>query len=180
MSVEPLHRVIEDLPGFAPEIGKLLVMMTHVRQTTLHAVQALTPAHLDHLHDAQSNTIGGLLAHVAAVEATYQISTFEARELTAEDRSRWGVALKLGEPARRDIRNQPLSHYIVVLEEVRARTVEEFARHDDDWLCQRREWKDSFYNNYFLWFHVFQDELRHLGQIRWLRKRLPGAAPVTG
>lgn len=26
-------------------------------------------------------------------------------------------------------------------------------------------------NNYFKWFHVFEDELNHRGQIRWLRIR---------
>jgi hypothetical protein len=28
-------------------------------------------------------------------------------------------------------------------------------------------------NNHFKWFHVFEDEINHRGQIRWLRARLP-------
>ena len=35
-------------------------------------------------------------------------------------------------------------------------------------------WGGQPANNYFKWFHVFEDEINHRGQIRWLCKRLPG------
>jgi uncharacterized damage-inducible protein DinB len=59
-----------------------------------------------------------------------------------------------------------------VLESVRSRTLEEFAKRDDRWLDQETAfWDDQPANNYFKWFHVFEDEINHRGQIRWLRQR---------
>ncbi len=148
-------------------------MMSYARTTTLEAVKGLTREQLDHLHDLQSNSIGALLAHIAAVEFWYQLHTFEGRDLNAEERRRWSAALELGEKARREIRNQPLAHYIALQEEVRTRTLNEFSRRTDEWLHEQSLWGKANANNYFKWFHVFEDELNHRGQIRWLRKRLP-------
>ncbi len=52
----------------------------------------------------------------------------------------------------------------------------EFSRRGDEWLDEQTPfWGGRPANNYFKWFHVFEDELNHRGQIRWLRKRTPGA-----
>jgi hypothetical protein len=57
---------------------------------------------------------------------------------------------------------------------VRAFTLDELARRDDKWVDETATfWNGRKANNYFKWFHVFEDELNHRGQIRWLRSRLP-------
>ena len=89
-----------------------------------------------------------------------------------EENAKWGAALDLGEAARREIKERPLEHYSRLLEEVRAQTLSEFARRNDDWLYEQSPWGPGVANNYFMWFHVFEDELSHRGQIRWLRKRI--------
>ena len=165
--------VIGEVPGFTPEIGRLVAMMTYVRRTTLDAVAGLTAAELDHALDAESNTIGALLAHVAAVEVAYQLATFDGRGFTGDEMRRWGPALSLGTRARRAIRDRSLDHYVAQLDEVRGRTLGELARRGDAWLDETTPfWDDRPANNYFKWFHVFEDELSHRGQIRLLRKRL--------
>ena len=164
--------LIDDVPGFTPQIGRLVGMMKYVRATTLQAVRGMTQEQLDYVQDAQSNSIGALLAHVAAVEVAYQVITFENRELNDGENAEWGTALDLGEAARREIKGRSLEHYTNTLEEVRARTFDEFARRNDDWLYKQAPWGPGVANNYFMWFHVFEDELSHRGQIRWLRKRL--------
>src|SRR5437879_491138 len=68
---------LEPLPGYAPTIGRLVGILLYARQTTLAAVEGLSMAELDHLHDDSSNSIGALLAHIAAVERGYQCVTFE-------------------------------------------------------------------------------------------------------
>jgi len=72
-------------------------MLSYARQTTLGAVEGLTSAQLDHLHDERSNSIGALLAHVAAVERGFQLVTFEEREPTAAEHDAWSPALTLGD-----------------------------------------------------------------------------------
>jgi uncharacterized damage-inducible protein DinB len=166
--------VIQDLPDFTPEISRLVVMMNYARFTTLMAVEGLTRSQLDYLHDPQSNTIGALLGHIAAVEVAYQADTFEGRGLTAKERQEWGTLLELGERARREIRDHSLDYYLKLLNNVRQKTLNELAKRTDDWLYEQTPfWGNQPANNYFKWFHVLEDEINHRGQIRWLCKRLP-------
>ena len=164
--------LIGDLPGFTPQIARLVSMMNYARFTTLEAVTGLGVDQLDYLHDPQSNSIGTLLSHIAAAEVGYQAATFDTRDLNAEERQQWGAALDLGARARDEIRGHDLDHYVGRLEQVRARTLAELGRRDDQWL----ELETSFgsgqkVNNYFKWFHVIGHEINHRGQIRWMRSR---------
>ena len=59
--------LIAETPGFTPQIGRLVSMMHYVRSTTLAAVAGLGIEELDYLHDPQSNSIGALLLHIAAI-----------------------------------------------------------------------------------------------------------------
>ena len=164
--------LIGDVPGFSPQIGRLVSMMNYARHTTLSAVEGLEPRHLDYLHDTHSNSIGALLSHVAAVEAAYQAGTFHSRDLNWDETREWGAALDLGERARREIRGHDLTYYTERLGRVRATTLAELGRRGDEWLDEEsRFWGGLAANNYFKWFHVFEDELSHRGQIRWLRMR---------
>jgi uncharacterized damage-inducible protein DinB len=168
--------VVGEQPGYAPEVGRLVVMLSYVRRTTLKAAEGLTASQLDHLQDAESNSIGALLAHIAAIEMAYQCSTFDQRRLSPAEQARWGAALELGPRGRREIRGQDLAYYRTMLDEVRAHTLRELAGRDDAWLEETTPfWGGQPANNHFKWFHVLEDEINHRGQIRWLRRRLPGA-----
>lgn len=166
--------LIDEIEGFAPHVGRLVSMMNYARWTTMEAVEGLAPRELDHLQDAAANSIGALLLHVAAVEVAYQARTFDGRGLTRGEERRWGAALELGERGRREIRGHGLEFYAAHLEEVRERTLRELRGRDDAWLEAQEPFRDGRpANRYFMWYHVFEDELNHRGQIRWLRKRLP-------
>ena len=167
---------LEPLPGYAPTIGRLVGILLYARKTTLAAVEGLSIAELDHLHDDSSNSIGALLAHIAAVERGYQRVTFEERPPSAEEQAAWDPALKLGAEGRRLLRNQPLEHYVHELSEARRRTLEGLAARDDAWL-ERTLRAAPALNAHWAWFHVAEDEINHRGQIRWLRSRLSSAAP---
>jgi uncharacterized damage-inducible protein DinB len=164
--------LIGDVPGFAPQIGRVVSMMNYARSTTLQAVEGLGADELDYVHDAQSNSIGALLLHIAAAEVGYQAATFESRGLNAEEKQQWAAALALGERARDEIRGHDLAHYLGVLEQVRAKTLAELGRRDDRWLDEHTVTASGqSVNNYFKWFHVIGHEINHRGQIRWLRSR---------
>jgi uncharacterized damage-inducible protein DinB len=146
-------------------------MLSYARSTTLSAVEGLTSADLDHLHDAESNSIGALLAHMATVERSYQVLTFEERLLSSQENELWSAALKLGGDGRRSLRGYPLEHYIDALATVRRVTLETLAARDDAWL-ERAVSPAPRINAHWAWFHVAEDEINHRGQIRWLRARL--------
>lgn len=165
--------LITDIPGYTPQISRLISMMNYARYTTLEAVNELTTEQLDYLLDDKSNSIGALLMHFAAVEYAYQIGTFEYRELNEDEIQVWGAALNLGDDARNLIRGNPLHYYLDKLNEVRDRTLEYFRTVDDSWLDYQLDfWYGKKANLYFMWFHVFEDELNHRGQIRMIKNRL--------
>ena len=161
---------IESIAGFSSGIGRLVGMLTYARSTTLAAVAGLTVAQLDQLQDATSNSIGALLAHMAAVERSYQILTFEDRLLTADENANLAAALKLGAEGQRTFRGQPLEHYVDELAVVRNATLAALAERDDAWLDASVRVAPRI-NAHWAWFHVAEDEINHRGQIRWLRTR---------
>lgn len=165
--------LIKDIPGYSPQISRLVSMMNYARFTTLEAVKDLTQAELDFLLDGQSNSIGALLLHFAAVEYAYQVSTFEKRDLNEEELLIWGPALELGKVGQEQIKGHELEYYLHQLDQVRNRTLEFFKSVNDDWLDTEEDfWYEKKANYYFMWFHVFEDELNHRGQIRLIRNRL--------
>lgn len=173
MDNEKLY-VIGDLPGFAPQIGRLVSMMNYVRHTTLQTVKNLSVDQLDYVHDEDSNSIGALLRHYAAVEKFYQVFTFEGRQLNEEEYREWGAALELGEQGRKELRGWTLERHMESMLQVREATLAEFRKRDDEWLMREQPfWGGKPANFHFMWFHVFEDEINHRGQMRWLVKRLP-------
>jgi uncharacterized damage-inducible protein DinB len=166
--------LVTDQPGFTPHLGRLVSMMNYARATTLHAVRDLSIEQLDQVPAGFGNSIGALLAHLAAVEFLYQARTFENRWIEDEDPELepWLAALDLGERAR-EITGKPLTHYLERLQTIRNVTLEKFATLDDAWLHQEFEYNETRKaNNYWSWFHVFEDEINHRGQIRLIRKNL--------
>jgi uncharacterized damage-inducible protein DinB len=177
----PASFVLASAPGFAPTVGRLVAMLTYTRWTTLRAVEGLTVAQLDHLHDERSNSIGALLAHIAAVEVSHQRLTFDGRSAVPDHAEELKIAEALGDEARRALRGRALTHYTELLRAVRDFTVTELAARTDAWLEEPAPFAligGRPANNHFKWFHVAEDELNHRGQIRWLRQRLP-APPLA-
>jgi uncharacterized damage-inducible protein DinB len=163
--------LIKPLEGFSPQLGHLVSMMNYARASTLQMVKDLEVAQLDFLLYPDGNTIGMLLEHMAAVEAWYQVHTFEKRDFNEAENRRWLAGDQLGEEGRTNMRGKPLEYYLETLETVRAATLAEFAKRDDAWLYEVADWyNEQQANNYFKWFHVFEDELNHRGQIRLIRR----------
>ena len=88
--------------------------------------------------------------------------------------------MELGEPARKGIKGHDLDYYLNILKETREQTLAEFRKRDDDWLLSvDKTWAWGPTNNYCKWFHVCEHESNHNGQIKFLKKRIPGAKPIA-
>jgi uncharacterized damage-inducible protein DinB len=181
VSEESDVNIIGPKKGYSPQIGTLVSMMTLMRKVMLMSVKGMSQKDLDYLFDANSNTIGSLLMHLAATDRIYQINTFEGKnlkELPASYKDKWGVAMELGEPARKQIKGHDLDYYLNLLGETREQTLAEFRKRDDDWLLTvDKTWGWGPTNNYCKWFHVCEHESNHNGQIKFLKKRIPGSKP---
>lgn len=165
--------------GYSPQIGILVSMMAWMHSTMLSSVKGMTQKDLDYLIDANANTIGALLRHLAATDAFYHAITFQGIsmiELPEAFKEKWGMPMELGESARKGIKSHDLDYYLNILNETREQTLAEFRKRDDAWLLAvDKNWPWGPTNNYCKWFHVCEHESNHNGQIKFLRKRIPGA-----
>ncbi|MFK7603074.1 DinB family protein [Deinococcus sp. SM5_A1] len=163
---------IEPEPQYTPQIGTLAEMMNYARLTTLQAVEGLTTEQLDTVPEGFGNSIGMLLAHIAAVDRMYHHVALLGRPFEeASEAIRGGLSMgKNGTPPPT---GQSLENLLAELEASRAATLEAFATKDDGWLASRLPasgWDDM--NQHWAWFHVMEDEVSHRGQIRILRKHV--------
>ena len=175
--------VVGPKKGYSPQLGTLVSQMAFMRWQVLHAVEGMSQKDLDFLLDDKANRIGALLLHLVAVEKLFQFNTFEGlppAKLPKEWKEKWGVAMDLGEPARKAIVGHGLDYYVNLLQETREQTLAEFRKRDDAWLAAvDKTWGWGATNNYCKWFHVTEHESNHNGQIKLLKGRLPGAKPAA-
>lgn len=166
------YRIVSDRT-YAEKIGELVSMLEYTRNVTISEISMLTQAELDYLPDKGSNTIASLLLHMASIEFVHQIGSFENRELTEIEVDKWGVPLELGERARTEIKSHSVDYYVNELQGVRINTLQLLMFKSDSWLFEENQWGNGIpYNNYYLWFHVIEDEISHRGQIRTILRQL--------
>ena len=180
---DPNLLVIGPRPGYTPQIGTLVSMLTYIQSAVFRSVDGLTQADLDYLFDAKANTIGALLLHLAATETYYSMNTFENKhwDSWSEDiKKKWDPAMNLGDAGRKTIKGHDLDYYLNILNETREHSLSEFKQRDDAWLLHgdTEQFGKEKVNIYWKWFHVTEHESHHTGQIAFLAKRLPGAKPT--
>ena len=163
---------IGPMEGYTPQIGTLISMLDWISDSVIRVTKNLSVEQLDYLHDDDSNTIGSLMMHVAATEVIYQDLTFEnLGKFSKKNNDKWGIAMDLGEDARKKIIGNDVAFYVNTMNEARAKTKSEMKTRNDDWLLsgETKEWN---WNNYCKWFHVVEHFANHRGQITWYIKRL--------
>ncbi len=179
---DPDLSVIGPKPGYSPQIGTLVSMLTWVMPGVTGPVKGLTQPQLDYLFDANANSIGALLLHLAATETYYQMNTFDNKEWDSwpdEVKKKWDPAMDLGDAGRKSIKGHDVDYYLNALHETRERSLAEFRKRDDAWLMSiDADWGWGRTNNYCKWFHVCEHISHHAGQIALLAKRVPGAKPT--
>jgi uncharacterized damage-inducible protein DinB len=168
-------------PGYTPQIGTMVTMLTWMQTAVLGPTRDLTQEQLDYLFDKNANTIGALMLHLAATEVLYQRMTFgneDFEKFPPDYEAKWGPAMNLGAAGRASIKGHDVAYYQDALREAREKTLAEFAKRDDAWFTTALKepgWGGGPINNYCFWFHVCEHISHHSGQIDFLIKRLPGA-----
>lgn len=179
------QNVLGPRPGYSPMIGTFVSQLTWMREANgvLSATKGLTPADLDVLFDANANSIGALMLHLAATEVYYGMHTFQGMKWDSwsdDVKKKWDPAMELGDQGRKTIKGHDRDYYVGILHEVRENTLAAFRKKDDAWLMAAdKDWPWGPTNNLCKWFHVCEHEAHHTGQIAMLRKRLPGAKPSS-
>lgn len=103
------------------------------------------------------------------MEEVYQLLTFEERDPTEQEMDKVRAGLTLGDIAFKDSEGNAAAFYLEKLNKVRELTKFQLKKKEDKWLDEEFPFgPEHLANNYFRWFHVFEDELNHRGQIRLL------------
>ncbi|TCI99969.1 DinB family protein [Cytobacillus praedii] len=164
---------IRQRDGFQGKIGELVSMLEYSREVLLNDIKDLDQTDIDFIPFEDANSIGSLLMHIASIDFVHQVITFEKRDLNENEYSRWESALFLGEKARNEIKNRPLNYYLDILFETRERTLTLLSSKNEEWLYEENIWDNGVsHNNFWLWFHVMEDEINHRGQIRLIKRML--------
>jgi Protein of unknown function (DUF664) len=162
---------IGNVEGASPQIGAMISMLEDLKDRVESQVKNMSQYELDYLHDEKANRIGSLIMHLASAEAYYQVYTFENREFNDEEKKKWQVALDLDKGGRDEIKGHEVQYYLDIYNAVRAKTIAELKKHDDAWFEEIQQ--RSGISNHYCWFHVMEHQSSHLGQILFLKKRIP-------
>ena len=166
-----LEAKIGNVEGASPKIADMISMLEDLKDRVERTVKNMNQYEIDYLHDEEANRIGALVMHLAAAEKYYQVFTFENREFNEEEKKKWDKALNLDQGGRDEFKGHDIQYYLDIYNEVRAKTISELKKRDDAWFAevqQRYDW-----TNQYCWFHVMEHQSSHLGQILFLKKRIP-------
>lgn len=164
------QNTIQPVRGYSPQIGTIVAMLEDLKERVSNSVRNLNKEETDFLLDEEANRIGALILHLAATEKYYQIYTFENRGFNKSEEAQWETALSLGNQARETIVNQPIDYYLQIWDDVRAETLRLLKTKDDKWFAAKVS--GSSMNNHWAWYHVMEHQANHMGQIRFLIKRI--------
>jgi hypothetical protein len=162
---------IGNVEGASPKIADMISMLEDLKDRVEETVKNMNQYEIDYLHDEKANRIGALVMHLAAAEKFYQVFTFENREFNEEEKKKWQTALNLDQSARDEFKGHNIQYYLDIYNEVRAKTISELKKRDDEWFGIVQMKYDI--SNQYCWFHVMEHQSSHLGQILFLKKRIP-------
>ncbi|WP_046745634.1 mycothiol transferase [Kordia zhangzhouensis] len=169
-----VSKEIKSHEDYSLQLGYLISEMIAVRNETFRLTQGLSIQSLDYNFDDQSNSIGTLLLHIAALELKFQLNYFFDRPFSEQEIIKFGGAFPFNMD-KRCIDSNPLQYYVDTLKEVRNTTLTEIKKRDDNWLEEKVFVSNQqlLVNHHYELKHIIHDELCHQGQIKLILKRLP-------
>lgn len=167
VSTNALHaQEINSKKGYYTQIGVMVYMLENLKDDIISSTRGLNSLETDFQFDKKANSIGAIILHVAAVEATYQRYSFGEDMLNAYDKEEQELlerSLDLNK-TKEILKDKPAKYYLTMYKKVRKNTLKEFQKIKDDWWTKKRHWS---------WFHVMEHQAYHLGQIELIIARLP-------
>ncbi len=162
--------MVEALPGYEPEIGRLLWMLEETRRRTKECLAGVDPNILDWTPDPSANSIGALLYHLAAIEADWLFVEVLETETFPPD-----VVALFPEDVRDEAgrlvmaRGVSLTDNLDRLDMVRGHLLATFREMSLAEFRRIREFPDYDVTPEGVLHHLIQHEAEHRGQIGLLR-----------
>ena len=160
--------------GDRPRLEVLISQLASARHYLLNAARDLSAGQLDAQTAGCPNTIGSLLAHVAAAETMFQNITGQGRQFSEEEED-LKQAFRF---ERNPLAGQEIAAYGDLLWTAHEASAGLLRTKEDSWLDTANTFAGRPSNFHYYWTHLLMDECRHTGQIILIRKHLmPGHDP---
>jgi len=162
---------LEPLPGYDPAVGVWLAALQEARTRTKARVHDLAPAALDWTGDGLVNSIGTLLAHVAAIEMDWLFTEICEQAIPADVLALLPPDVRTADGRLTPVVGLPLVEHVRRLDEARAVLLERAADLDATDLHRVRRLERCDVTPAWVFHHLLQHEAEHRAQIALLRAR---------
>jgi uncharacterized damage-inducible protein DinB len=144
----------------------ILYLFSNVRETLIRNTKNISQSDLDYKMKEGMNTIGGLLRHIAFLDYYYYIIVSEKRGLSNIENQFWDGSIT-GKMDTNKFINLPLLGYYDLLITVRQKTLNYLEKIDESWF-EEESILQNRWTNFQCLYHVFEDEMMHIGQINMI------------
>jgi uncharacterized damage-inducible protein DinB len=162
-------KIIQPLPCREAEIGRWLWALQDARSRTYASLEGLTQAELDWIPRYRSNTIGSLLYHLAAIEASWLYEDVLQADLPADVADMFPHDVRDEAGLLSAVRGVALEGHCTILDAVRTRLVLAYSQFSLDEFRRPRRLPDYTVTPEWALHHLMQHEAEHRGQIMELR-----------
>lgn len=141
------------------------------RAVTMARIDGISEEELHWQYKEGWNTIGCLLEHILVLKDAIRIEDIELRSLTEEEKSIILKPISLGDFIPELIGKRTLVDYKKLLTSNLEETIQFLKSMEESelWKNKGKEGVPPF-NNFWLLYHIIEDEIHHRGQISILRK----------
>ena len=165
------QRVMEELAGYAPEIGRWLWALEDARRRTRQRLDGFDPALIDWVAPSGSNSVGSILYHIAAIEADYLYVDILEQPFPPDLAALFPYDVREESGRLTAIQGHDLAWYIHRLDDTRARLLEAFRAIRVDDFRRPRGLAEYDITPEWTLHHLMQHEAEHRGELASMRAR---------
>lgn len=163
--------MIQPLPGYEPEIGRLLWCLEDVREKLVSKLSGISQNELDRKPD-ERQSIGSLLYHIAIIEADWLYEEVLVRDWDPEVAALFPFSHRTDDDELMHVEGQSLEEHFYRLQKVREVFLSYFrSMNIEDWR-RPRILKQYDVTPEWVVYHLIEHEAHHRGQIFQLLRRL--------
>ncbi len=160
------ERILNPLPGCEPEIGYALAALEDTRRRTLNIVADLSQTTLDWPPPFERNSIGTLLYHIPAIEASYLYIDTLNQPFLPEIDALFPHPVRDAHGLLYHIEAVTLEDHLNRMAAVRARLIEAFCALTLEDFHRPRAVEDYTITPHYVLYHLCQHEAEHRGHIQ--------------
>lgn len=161
--------VIAPLDANSPDIGRSLWILEDIRARTKQSLAGIRPAALDWSPPPALNSIGTLLAHIAAIEADWLYTDVLGQPFPPDVAALLPPAVREADGHLTRVGGRPLADHLAVLDAIRARVLAAFGAMSPAEYRRARRLATYEVTPEWCLYHLAEHEAAHRGEFETVR-----------